>query len=298
MQNKDNQSNQRKKQIIILLKTVLFITGLVFVIAKLSHSPIDILNFKPSRNLSYVLAIALLLMILNWCLEAIRWKVSVSIFEPISLRKAGVVVLSGLALNWILPFTTGDILSRISQSESKYKATAALVLNRGIMLGFTLILGVYGLSEFADNYEVNGWFGLIILFGIPLIRKLFKKKINSFLDYFKNLERSVLLQIISISFVRYLVFTIQFYLLLNVFMPEVPDHLLIAGIGWIFLSRSILPLFLGGMGVREAAGILFFEPYVEVQMIVIPAFLIWFINIVIPSFVGLFLVWKLKNKII
>ncbi len=263
--------------------------------SKLNAEEVNFSMVELPETLSSTLAIVIFLMIANWFMEVLRWKESVKIFEPISTQDAWVVVLSGLSLNWVLPFTTGDLLSRISQFQDKYKATSAAILNRGIMLSFTLIIGLYGVSKLATQYEVNGWFALAIIFGVPLLKKLLKGPLDRFLQYFKNLNWSTLIRITCLSVLRYIVFTFQFYLLLSVFLPELPGGLLVAGIGWIFLVRSALPLFLGGLGVREASGILFFEPHVlNLQMIVIPVFLIWIINTVVPSFIGLIFIWRLR----
>lgn len=278
-----------------MVKMLLLGGCLYFLIAKLQEQSIDLTDVSLPNQFTLVLSIVLALMVFNWYLEALRWKVSLQHFESISMNKAWQVILRGLALNWVLPFTSGDLLARISQQRDKYQATSAAILNRGIMLCFTLVLGLYGLSQLATEYEINGWFALIILFGIPIIRWFFKKSENRFSTYFKELPRGLLIRIIGISLLRYLTFVFQFYLLLTAFLPSLPADSIIAGIGWIFLVRTALPLFFGGVGVREASGILFFEPLVsDLQLVIIPIFLIWVINTVVPSLVGLVFVWRMK----
>lgn len=245
-----------------------------------------------------ILGLVGILMVINWYLEVLRWKVSLQPFEPISIQNAWQVILGGLALNWVLPFTSGDLLARISQQNDKYQATSAAMLNRGIMLILTLILGIYGMSKLAVEYDVNGWFTLLLIFSYPLIRWLFKKSLNRFLSYFRNLNRLILIRIIGLSFLRYSVFVFQFYLLLSAFLPDLSTDLILAGIGWVFLIRSVLPLFFGGIGVREASGIIFFESHVpDLQIVIIPIFLIWMINTVLPSVVGLVFVFRFKVNI-
>ncbi|WP_420315672.1 hypothetical protein [Ekhidna sp.] len=237
-------------------------------------------------------------MFLNWYLEALRWKVSVQVFEPISIQDAVRIILAGLSLNWVLPFTSGDLLVRLSQQVDKYQTTSAAVLNRGVMISFTAIIGLYGMSKLAEQYDFNGWYALILLLIFPLMTWIFRKTLARFLNYFRSIDRSILIKIVGISFLRYTVFTFQFFLLLETFLPHLPAHLLIAGIGWIFLVRSILPLLLGGVGVREVSGIVFFESHVSnLQMVIIPIFLIWVINTVIPSLVGLIFIWRFKANI-
>ncbi|MEQ6169046.1 lysylphosphatidylglycerol synthase domain-containing protein [Ekhidna sp. MALMAid0563] len=299
MQIKNNHSNYLQNTWIIgLIKLVLFGGCLYFIITKFQDQLFRFRETVWPDSFGMVLGLVGILMIINWYLEALRWKVSLQSFEPITIKKAWQIILSGLALNWVLPLTTGDLLARISQQQDKYQTTSAAMLNRGIMLCFTLILGIYGMSKVAMVYEVNGWFTLLLIFSYPIIRWLFKKSLDRFFTYFRNIDRTTLIRIIGLSLARYLVFVFQFYLLLFAFLPDLPSDLLLAGIGWVFLIRSALPLFFGGVGVREASGIVFFEPYVsDLQLIIIPIFLIWMINTVLPSLVGLVFVFQFRVNI-
>ncbi|WP_370087353.1 lysylphosphatidylglycerol synthase domain-containing protein [Ekhidna sp.] len=296
MQNGKNKLSFLNKPWLIAIIKILILGGcLYFLIVKFHEQSISFKEVIIPDQFAFILVVVLLLMIFNWYLEALRWKVSLQQFDSISMKKAWQVILGGLALNWVLPFTSGDLLARISQQRDKYQATSAAILNRGIMLCFTLVLGLYVLSQLALEYEMNGWFALVILIGIPVLRRLFKKSESRFLTYFKELPKRFLIRIIGISFVRYLTFVFQFYLLLTAFLPSLPADSIIAGIGWIFLARTALPLFFGGVGVREVSGILFFEPLVsDLQLVIIPIFLIWVINTVVPSLVGLVFVWRMK----
>lgn len=296
MQIKNNHANYLQNPWIIGFVKVLLLGGcLFFLVSKFQDQSIIFNNIRFPDRFSHTLFIVLILMIFNWYLEALRWKVSIQSFESIQMKQAWQVILGGLALNWVLPFTSGDLLVRISQQRDKYQTASAAILNRGIMLCFTLMLGLYGLSRIAVEYEMNPWFVLIILSGIPFLRYFLKKSESRFLTYFKTLPRVLLIRIVAISLLRYLIFVFQFFLLLTVFLPMLSVKVILAGIGWIFLIRTALPLFFGGLGVREASGVLFFEPLVsDLQLVIIPIFLIWVINTVIPSLVGLVFVWRLK----
>ena len=299
MQIKNNRSNYLQNPWIIgFIKLALFGVCLYFILIKLQDQSISLSKIVWPDSFGMILGLVGILMVINWYLEVLRWKVSLQPFEPISIQNAWQVILGGLALNWVLPFTSGDLLARISQQNDKYQATSAAMLNRGIMLILTLILGIYGMSKLAVEYDVNGWFTLLLIFSYPLIRWLFKKSLNRFLSYFRNLNRLILIRIIGLSFLRYSVFVFQFYLLLSAFLPDLSTDLILAGIGWVFLIRSVLPLFFGGIGVREASGIIFFESHVpDLQIVIIPIFLIWMINTVLPSVVGLVFVFRFKVNI-
>ena len=296
MQIKNNNANNLQNRWIIgSIKWVLLVGCLYFIITRFQDQSINLNEIEWPNSIGLTLGFVFFLMILNWYLEALRWKVSLQSFDPISIKRAWNVILSGLALNWILPFTSGDLIARIFQQRDKYQTSSAAMLNRGIMLGFTLILGFYGVSHLAIDTTWDGLLSVIIIAGIGITLFVFRKSLSGFLQYFQELSSASFIKITILSLMRYVVFVVQFYLLLVVFMPEAEPTLLIAGIGWIFLIRSALPLFFGGVGVREASGILFFEPHIaDLQLVLIPVFLIWIINTVIPSLVGLIFVWRTK----
>jgi uncharacterized membrane protein YbhN (UPF0104 family) len=295
MQIKNNHPNNLQNSRLIGLAKVFLLGGcLYFLISKLQDQSIDFTRSDLPDQFALTVIIVLVLMILNWYLEALRWKVSLQSTEPISMQQAWKVILGGLALNWILPFTSGDLLARVSQQQDKYQATSAAILNRGVMLCFTLMIGIYGTSYLAEGYQWNWWLGVVFIVVLQL-GYIVRKPLARFLQYFKQLRRNELVLIFGLSLLRYVVFVFQFFLLLTAFLPMLPSDVIIAGIGWIFLIRTAIPLFFGGVGVREASGILFFEPFVgDLQLVIIPIFLIWIINTVIPSIVGLVFVWRFK----
>ncbi|MEP1032077.1 hypothetical protein [Ekhidna sp.] len=295
MQIKNNQPNNlRKSRLIGLLKLALLVGCLFFLYDKLQDQPISLSEIKWPNGFWFTLTVVCLLMTSNWYLEVLRWKYSIQVFESISTKEAWRAVLGGLALNWVLPLTSGDLIVRISQQQDQYKTTSAALLNRFIMLCFTILLGGYGISHLAKNYDWS-WWVLIPIALLMVLGLMFRNSFRRFIAYFKQLNQMTFLRVFGLSLLRYLIFVSQFLLVLQAFLPMLSISLLIAGIGWIFLIRSALPLFLGGIGIREASGVLFFEPHVnQLHLVLIPIFLIWIINTVIPSLVGmlLFLKWK------
>ena len=245
-----------------------------------------------------VLILQVVLMMVNWYLEGLRWKVSFRSDESIGVGKALTEVLSGLALNWVLPVTTGDFLARLMSKKNKYKATSAIFLNRLIMLGLTSAFGIYGALHFAElNFELKYEFVLAPVLALVLFF-LARQYLQKFLVYFKEVDSKTYWAIISLSVLRYTIFTIQYVIFLKLFMPSVAVAMILAGTGWIFMARSIIPSFFGGIGVREASALLFFQQLApDLSLVIIPVFFLWMLNTVFPSLVGLILIWKLRIKI-
>ena len=73
--------------------------------------------------------------------------------------------------------------------------------------------------------------------------------------------------------------------------------LVLAGITWVFLAKSVIPTFnfLSDLGIREFSAVLFFDSFsVPVEPIVLASLLIWVINILIPTLSSMPLMWKLR----
>ncbi len=97
------------------------------------------------------------------------------------------------------------------------------------------------------------------------------------------------LGIISLySVLRYVIFTIQFTLVMMA-LTTVPVFVIVAGVSWIFLAKSVLPgfNFLADLGIREFSAVFFFSALGHDTLpVVMASLLIWLINIAIPSLTG------------
>lgn len=296
MQIKDNYLIQ-KSLLWIVIRALIALLALYFVYLRFQSKELEISIISWPNSTIQILCVVILLMFLNWSLEAVRWKISVEVFEKISFKECVKIVLGGLALNWVLPFTSGDALYRLLPIKDKYKSASALVINRVLMLSITMLFGLVSIQFYSKNLlHIDFSFLLFLLILIP-VYWLIKKNIERFISYFKLISVAEFLQIVLISLLRYSVFTLQFYLLLALFLPEVEAKVLILGIGWIFFFRSLIPSILGGLGIREASGLIFFEAF-DPTLVIAPIFIIWIINSVIPSFLGLafFLVGKRRMQ--
>lgn len=237
-------------------------------------------------------------MMINWYLEALRWKISNVSSESITVRRAFTEVLSGLAMNWVLPATSGDFVARVISKKDKYRATSAILLNRLMMLALTSIFGVFGALHYTGlTFQIEYQFLLVPALLLILVFTL-RNYLKRFLDYFHELDGKIYWKVTLLSVVRYSVFTLQYLILLHLFLPSVSIKMTIAGIGWIFAARSVVPSFFGGVGVREASAFLFFYGLVtDLSLVIIPVFILWLLNTVLPSLIGLILIWKLRIKI-
>lgn len=284
------------KKLLWLFVRVLLVIGCVyFIYDRIRSTEIEYASIVWPDGLIVTLLILFILMIINWSLEALRWKLSLSPYENISFLKSLNVVLAGLSMGWVMPFTAGETVARLVPMKDKFQTTSAMLMNRSIMMCLTMLYGSYAVWVYSKKVITINWIFVLIVFTLIILGYILRGKLHRFFDYFKVLNFKTAFGVIGISVARYAVFVFQFYILLSLFMPDVPGMMIFAGTGWIFLARSILPTVMGGVGIREASGVVFFSSMEEdLVLVVLPIFILWITNTVLPSLVGLLSVWKLK----
>lgn len=266
----------------------ILVSGLCFGFILQKISPDQLLGAMDVSDVNIVpmLAVLLVLMTANWSLEAWRWRLSLR-QEGLSFTDSLRIVLAGLALNWVIPFTLGDASARLNGVSLYRRGFRALIFNRAILLLITGSFGAMSVLYYLERLNLST-ISLIITAAV----------ISLVLLFFTYSGSARLLTICALSLLRYAIFTFQFYLLLAFFLPSLAPLTIIMGIGWIFLFRSFIPALFGNFGVREASALVFFQSYLQDPgMVVVPCLLIWLINTVIPSFAGVAGLLNLKVNI-
>jgi hypothetical protein len=234
-------------------------------------------------------------------------------------------VLSGLALSLNTPNRMGEYGGRILyiKEGSRLKAISLSIAGSISQLIITLILGcggllyllffqtthpgpVMGLSVFWIKFLLlisSVVTAILILFFfrlawlIRLIEKIPKSK--RFIQYVKLLEEftpKLLLRLLSLSFFRYLVFVLQYILLLQVLNVAIfwVDSFWIISI--LFLVLAVVPSFaIADLGIRGKFSTELLTVYsVNTVGILGTTFGIWIINLFIPAVAGSILILGIK----
>lgn len=275
-------------------------------------------NFA-SDHLWYLIA-AVLLVPVNWGLETWKWRRLVRKIEVLSFGRAYAGVLTGLSLGFVTPHSIGDYFGRILQLEDseRSRAVGAVLLSRMSQFLITLVFGAFGMGYYllvlrdpaSDTvllYALSGIVaGFLVLFALlvnspAITRSLIRKnRLGIFKPYFEvvgTYSRGELTAVLWIALLRYLVFMMQYYLLLRFFAIGLSLLPCIAGISYVFLLKSVMALnTLTGLGVKEAAALHFFHELLGVssEKILLPGLTLWLINILLPTIAGLFLLWRIK----
>ena len=308
----DNKKSYRS--IIIASKLVLLCAMAVFIVIKLKEQKsLDRFDFneigRQSQENWPLLIFLLLLMPVNWLLEAIKWQKLAKPVVPLSLAEAYKGVLSGLSMAFITPHGIGDYFGRILliKEEGRTQLIGSILLGRLMQLMATLLFGGIGLY-FLFGVQIAGLYyilvscimvSLLVIRGIQLGSDIhWIKKLQYHLGLISKYSLAQTSTILLLAIIRYAVFSLQFVLALSIF-SDMPFKLNFAGTTWIFLAKSILPTFnfLSDLGVREFSAVYFFDQFsVPLMPILVASFLIWMVNILLPTIIGAPLIWKYKIK--
>ena len=319
------------------LKTLLnyYLGPLIFVI--LSFSLYRQIVNKPQINIQWSLIkesttngklwIVVLLMFVNWSIEAKKWQLLINHIQQFSFYKALKSVLAGCSITMLTPNRVGEFGGRIIyvDNDNKIKAISLTIVGSISQLLVTLIMGCFGLfflkyfsNESANILEIlpHFWQSFIISLsvGVTLILLLFYLRLScivklieklpvlqnfikhiSVLQEFNNMQ---LIQILSLSCLRYLVFVLQYVLLLQVIQIHIAGLLAFMLITIFYLFMAIVPTFgFIELPVRIGASWEILKLYTTNEVGVGAVALgIWIINLVIPALIGSILI--LSNKIV
>lgn len=264
-------------------------------------------TFQPVKTW-VLLLFALLLVPLNWGIEALKWQKLTATVEPIGFKKANLSVYAGICAGNFAPGRATEFLGKLLYFSDENKTKVALLhfLNGMIQLTVTLLAGLSALLIRLDAFpETERFLAHTLLFGSLVLLLLFGwlawrselliKRINHwFASRFKantgdlNLPAKLWLSLGLLSVLRYLVFCSQFLLLLSIYPQAKLSPALFGGMALYFMISSLLPMvyFLEGP-IRAAIALLVLSGSgLAPSELALSALLLWFLNIVLPSVAG------------
>ncbi len=254
----------------------------------------------------FLLLLTFILLPVNWLLEALKWQV-IAAAANLSLRQAIKGVVLGLTLDNVLPLGTGAISGRIISLPDEHR----IRLIPGVLAGqimqslITLVFGLYGFwlvwSKASSLFlwqPINTFFVLGIIVVIALAGIFWQSKIGKFLAPLWHYSIRSWRIIFGYSFLRYLIFLAQFMILSVIFTSEIETTLVFACATWVFAAKTFMPKIsnLEKLGIRALAVVFFMNLFgLPVTGMLMTVIILWFINLAIPSIVGLVLLKELKT---
>jgi hypothetical protein len=270
--------------------------------------------------------LVVLLMPVNWGIEARKWQLAMRPDGGISFKDAFKAILTGTTMASFTPNRMGDYLGRILYVKGgrRVAAISLTMICSMAQLLVTLVLGAGGLiylfpllhqRSLAGQPRLNWGLPLtltvvgVLLLGLGLFyfqfprlaRRLARipwiRKLGAFIKVLENFDRNILLQILFLSFVRYIVFIVQYSLVFPVFSVCLGFGQVWGGMSVVFLIMAVVPTFtfLTELGLRWGASIQVLELFSTNTIgIFATSFAIWLINLVIPALIGSLLIVSTK----
>lgn len=271
-----------------------------------------------------VVTIVILMMFLNWFLESLKWRFLISKIEKVSIKRSIRAIFSGITVSAFTPNRVGEYGGRVFCLEKADRIKGVLITVIGSMaqLVTTIVFGSIGilllpnlmpefdslLSNIVFAYPIM-LFLLILLnvllvtlflnasvFSVVLSKIKFLRKFKKYNEVFSFYNSSELLEILLYSVGRYIVFTTQFFILLQVFDVQIGYVDAMILITTMLLVISIIPtIAITEIGIRGSVALFLFG-LVSVNAIGIlsATFVMWVINLLLPALIGTIFIFSLK----
>lgn len=265
-------------------------------------------------------AVVVLLFPFNYLFESLKWRVSVSAIASVSLRQAMISTFVGNVGAVITPNRLGDYPARAAWLGLKNVVNATLlgmigsVMLTVVIVSFGLVALVWYVQCFGSFVVDSHYIGavaalltlavaVLALFPFVLkrvdINKIRNRNVHALFFELSKLSYGKLLLIVVFSLFRYVVFTVQYALMLSVFCSEISFFCALIVVPVIYLFLVVTPTISVSEAVTRAGyALLLFDPLnVASPSVVLATLILWVVNNGIPMCVGLLLYYFKVVKI-
>lgn len=267
------------------------------------------------------LALAVVLMPVNWWLEARKWHILLTAFLPWDFSRTWRATLAGVSLSAATPNRIGEIGGRLlvaQRPEWPGVLTSSLLGSVCQWVAF-LLLAWPGLMWTADGLLrerlpfpvawlwpvgplllVVGWWGgmPLLLRTIKWLESRFKVRMEELGKGLEEVKIGLMARAGAHACLRFGVYCTQLYLLLWFFGLELPLLKGLAGIAGIYLVQAGIPMPPGvNLVTRTELGLLLWNDSPEAAVATLAAFTSLFaINVLLPALPGYLLVVRRYRK--
>ena len=269
-------------------------------------------------TLFWVMTLVVMLMLINWGIEVIKWQIVCKPFHQWAWKDALSSVFCGLSWAVFTPNRLGEYGGRVFFLPPRKRLLGVVAMGFGAFaqLAITQCTGALALAWFLDTYfSLPPWvenalwvlaclYGLFFLFVFAKLSSAYHwlpewkrlKRLKRYLRILRRFKRKTVGAIMTWSMLRFLIFTSQYLLLFMVFLPEISWTTTYGLVVLLLFVQTVLPsLDLFDFGVRSLTGGYIFSFVTDQEMLVMAIVsCIWFINLIVPAIIGAPLVFKIK----
>lgn len=293
-----------------LIKLSIVIGAFYFIYQKLMNNPeLDFrsfINFLSKKNIFSLKNILFLVFLtfFNWLFEIIKWQTLVSPIKKINFKNAFEQSLGSLTASLITPNRIGEYGAKAIYYTSNYRKRILLInlLGNILQMGITTSFGSIGFYFFVTKYQVNIDYykfaqclliGLLVIVLIAFAIKKTTFTIKGFsLEKIKHIvlefPKKTIVLALFLSMLRYMVFSFQFYFLLQLFGIDISYFNAMAVITSMYLLASIIPsIFIFDVIIKGSVAIYLFGSIGVNEITILSTITImWLLNFVLPGILG------------
>ena len=258
-----------------------------------------------------------LLMIVNWSIESVKWKIAVRPIQQVGFLKAFRAVLSGVSFSVSMPNRVGEYLGRVLYMDegNRLKTISITIVSSISQLIITLFMGCAGWlfmkHVIIEKQLVSAiWFD-VILYGTiaaTVVLTLFYFRLSWIIKWVDRLPGStrfaylvkaledfnatLLLRLLSLSVLRFVVFIVQYYLLFRLFEVDISWWQAFWAVSVSFVVMSVIPSISLIEPLQRGTVMVMIVKLFTANTIGIgfTAIGIWFINLIVPAAIGSLLI--------
>lgn len=260
------------------------------------------------RQNPFLCFLIIFLALINWNAEAQKFKLLIRSEIRLSNLRAFLTILGGMAISNFTPARSGEYIGRglLLKKLHPIKVVIATVtgniaqvmMTYGIGLSCLVGMALWGDYGFVWQEFNKVWMlvmvmvfiTLLILYIKPLLRWLkprIPKQIKKAFKLIKKYDRKLFAKVVAIAFIRYTVFALQFFLLLQLFSNFSLPVYTIALIPIAYVMQSVAPVpAISDIGVRVFVTTLLFGSLLSDNAILHAVTCLWFINLILPGLIG------------
>jgi MFS family permease len=267
----------------------------------------------------------IVMVFINWGIEAGKWQLLMSNVERLGFFTAFRSVLCGVTMSIHTPNRIGEYAGRVLfiKEGNRLKAVSLSIVGGMAQLIITMLMGCLGLTYLLlyrdTSCAIAGlsdfWLALFLygsVFGMLVFLLFFfrlgwlvrlteklpgAKKFVKYINVLEEFDVKILLRLLVLSFLRYIVFVIQYIFMLQLLQVEPlwwPGFWLITVLFWIM---AIIPSFaIAELGIRGTVAKTLFACSQNTIGILAVTFGIWFVNLFVPALIGSLLILGIKIK--
>lgn len=272
---------------------------------------VAVLNAMPLFTIKSII-ILLFLSVLNWVLEILKWQELVKTITVINFKKAAKQTLGAHTVSIFTPNRIGDYGAKalFFKSDLRIKIMALNAVGNMSQMAITMFFGSVGLFFFMLKFPLKIPFKTlhistycILSLVILAVLVCFKRFINFEIYYNKlkafltKIQLRTRFTTIIISFLRYLVFSFQFYFILKVMAVDLNYFTCMMVLSSMYLLSSIIPsLFIFDVVLKGGIAVYLFSFFNIDEIIILSCILtLWSFNVVLPSLLGNYVVLEYKR---